>query len=642
MKRTHFLTICMLLFLAFTSNAKNDFQTVQSLKLPFEPSQQKYAHTSDFEYFLCSTKTDMLMFNGLSGKILWQINFDKEMSNKKFANQYWNKFANVVLVFDEDKKSSVAKKYFIDGSTGKLLWESDKYVSDYGQYKLSTGFSNFFDYETNGVLLPTKENVDFVNIRTGEVLWSKKFELDGKAKKFDCYIMKYYDLVRIQNGDETETYLTTKEGKVVTDIEPYFNRKKFISDRAYVAMVTIPEHNMYVALQGASSVGYGLLGVEMAKRKFQLVAYNESNNDVIWAKEYVLPYRVDIYDNTPIIDLYYSDNTIFLMHDEQAIGGGKNANENGLKVIDVKTGDLKWQTRFTTSETKSSGLTKYYQTKFPAPNPYVFENKVYVVNKKENVIECFDLESGTQIWKSDEFPDAQVIPAITVNKDVILLVHGKPTLKNVSISSSKGTTYKREFNAKDKYGLIGYDASTGKALWRADKFKSVKDKFSYVAGAEVIGDKVFVATNKNMHVVNISEGKVETSVPLAASKVGDAWEMEYFPAQNEFIVKCTKGIVKVDDQCKQVQGVLKSTNVMFYSPAVSIPIDDDYEDYFIYTKGDTKKGVMKTFSPVNLRSMTLSGAIDAEILNDKIEHFNYGAEMFFLTDGPNITIYKTK
>ena len=98
----------------------------------------------------------------------------------------------------------------------------------------------------------------------------------------------------------------------------------------------------------------------------------------------------------------------------------------------------------------------------------------------------------------------------------------------------------------------------------------------------------------------------------------------------------------MDDQCKQVLGVLKSTNVMFYSPAVSIPIDDDYEDYFIYTNGDTKKGIMKTFSPVNLNTMTLSGAIDAAILGYKIEHFSYGGEMFFLTDGSKITIYKTK
>ena len=65
------LTFIILLALTSLLSAKNDFKVIQSMSLPFSPSEMKYEHTSDFNYFLCSTKTDMLMVDGIGTKILW-------------------------------------------------------------------------------------------------------------------------------------------------------------------------------------------------------------------------------------------------------------------------------------------------------------------------------------------------------------------------------------------------------------------------------------------------------------------------------------------------------------------------------------------------------------------------------------------
>ncbi len=133
------------------------------------------------------------------------------------------------------------------------MWKSDKYVSDFGKYELSEGFINYYDAETKGVILPTKEKVDFVNVFNGDVIWSKEFDLSGKAKHFDSFIMAYYDLVKVNLGKDDAIYLTTNEGKEVPDIDTYFNKKKYLADRKHSIMINIPEKNMYVLLQGETS-----------------------------------------------------------------------------------------------------------------------------------------------------------------------------------------------------------------------------------------------------------------------------------------------------------------------------------------------------------------------------------------------------
>jgi len=104
MKKLQSLAIFIALFVNLHAA---EFKTLNSLTLPFSPNEIVYDHTPDFNYFLCSNKSDMLMFDGNSGKILWQINFQKETGAKKIANQYLNKSANVILIFEEDLKMTV-------------------------------------------------------------------------------------------------------------------------------------------------------------------------------------------------------------------------------------------------------------------------------------------------------------------------------------------------------------------------------------------------------------------------------------------------------------------------------------------------------------------------------------------------------
>ncbi|HLP03927.1 MAG TPA: PQQ-binding-like beta-propeller repeat protein [Paludibacter sp.] len=658
--------LAFVLFVSMLSFAKPaDFKMVQSVIIPFSPSVFKYDHTPDFGYFLCSTKSDMAMIDGNSGKVLWKINFHKELNDKKFAHQFWNKESNVILVYDEDTRKSIAPKYFIDGKTGSLLWKSDKYVSDFGKYELSEGFRNYYDSKTNGILLPTKENVEFVNVRTGDVIWSKSVDLTGKAKDFNCYIMAYYDLVSINTGKDNSIYLATRTGEEVDNIEEYYDMKKALTSRSRTTVIDIPEKNCYVIMKGKESAFLNILGIlggagtgfQSWKMKFS--AYEMGTNRLLWEREHFIAQACDWITYQPYVRMLYSDGKIFIEHEPNL------KTNSGLTVLDVNTGEKAWECYYTTTEMK--GVLAVTMTPFPAPDPVVYNGKVYVVDKVKNRVICYGLEHGNKIWESKKFPDAQKIPSLMAVDGKIIMSYGAAAKKiqkteqhaqsgqvNVCISyntprvrvvcsGSTTYTYKYIFNNVDKYGIIAYNAETGNIDWSNETIaKAAKDKFGFIATTQYIDGKLYCATDKNLFVLDGASGKVLGSVPVSKEKLGAIWRMTYFDMQKQFIVDCAKGIVKVDAVNAKVLGSLKTPNVAGTPVQELLDADDDYDDYAIFTSGNIKKMQYKQFASVNLEDMTIRGVHSADVLFYDDPHFSVGGEKFFTANGNKLAIYSVK
>ncbi len=632
--------LLLLLFPAAESLAGGpSFRELQKLKLPFTPSTHFYTHTDDFRFFLCSTKSDMLMFDGISGKILWQTNFRKDYKNEKFLNQFWNKDANVVLIYDEDTKKGVAMKYFVDGKTGKILWSSDKYVSDLGQYELSDGFSNYYDPVTNSVLLPTKESVDLVDVNTGKILWSKTITLSGKGKDFDCFIMRYYDLVKIITGKESELYLTTADGKEVKDIDPYFNKKKYMSDRKHAAVIDISDKNMYVIMQGETNkFVYALAGASIPRYKINFRAYNAKTDELLWNKQYTLLFDCSFITLMPYIRMHYEQGLLFVEHDHFMTP------DKGLTVLNPANGEIMWEAQFRTEEIKTSGLTKNLYTAFPAPHPLTKNGKTYVVNKTKNIVSCYDAAKGTKIWDSEKFPDAQKIPVLFATDKLVIMGHGGDAVKDVSIAKSSGPDeQRREYNNKDKYGIIAYNATNGKIVWSNETIaKSAKDKFDYIAGLEMIDGKLYCATDKNFFILDPETGNVEKSVPVAKEKLGDAWKMIYFEKQQKIIVNCEKGIVKIDPLSAKVDGKVETPTMPFILPFNEMKADDYYNDYAVFTSGNAETWKLKEFAAIDLDTMKVRGLEEGDLLFYDPPQFSQGGEMFYKVDANEVRFFSVK
>lgn len=631
-------TSLLLLLLFSASISKGAFKEMHQVKMPFSPTIHVGTHTGDFKYFLCSTRSDMVMIDGTTGKLLWHINFEKEMRNKKFTNQFWNQNSNVILVYDEDSRKSIATKYFIDGKSGKLLWKSDKYVSDFGSYELSDGFTNYYDYETNGVLLPTKESVELTDVSTGRVIWSKAIELSGRARDFDCFIMNYYDLVKIITGKDSEFHLTTKDGKEVKDIEPYFNKQKYLADRKHAKMLQIPEKNMYVIMQGETSKLFKFLGADLPKWKMNFIAYDATTNKEIWRKQHLIVYAFNWLTYEPFVSFFYANDKIFVEHDPNL------TTESGLTVLDIKTGERLWGCNYTTSEIKNVGLTKSMLTAFPAPQPIIDKGFVYVVDKIKNRLMCYNLENGTKIWESERFPDAQKIPTLICTDGVVILGHGAADEKNVRISQSKGSPiYKNEYQSKDNYGIIAYDAKTGKIIWSGKTIgKAAKDKFAFIAGIEYINGKLYCATNKNMFILDPKTGNVVSSLPIAGEKLGDVWGMIYFPDHKKVILNAKNGVIKIDPITAKIEGKVKTPNVSFSPASNYMNANCLFEDYAIFIDGNSVKMDFKKFASIDLLTMTIRGTEDAKLLFYSNPHFSDGADMFYKLDGSNLKFFSMK
>lgn len=640
--------------------AQPAFRQISNVNLSFNPDEFNYAHTDDFKFFLSSSKSDMAMIDGVAGKVLWTLNFSKDLNMKKFKNQFWNKEANVILLYDEDSKKGIADKIFVDGNSGKILWKSNEYVDEFGKYELSDGFSNYYDESTQCVLLPTKTTVDFVEVYTGKVKWSKSFELEGKARHFDCYIMAYYNLVKIQTGEETSIYLTTSEGKEVEDIDLYYNKKKALTEARRATFLEIPERKQYVIMKGKDSKFLNTLGIltgvggSYQAWKMTFSCYESNTDRLIWEKEHMIAQSYDWITNKPYVRMIYQGGKLFIEHEPNL------QTKTGLSVLNIETGELDWEAYYTTTEMK--GLATVTLTPFPAPDPVVYQGKVYVVDKVNNRVCCYDLNNGTKLWQSDKFPDAQKIPNLSAKDGKIILTHGSPAKKikkseaesdycfgystptrRVICQGKKIVTYQYIFNNKDKYGIIAYDANTGKEIWSNETIaKKAKDKFAYIASTRLVNENLYCATDKNFFILNPIDGSVINSLPVSKEKLGKIWGMEYFEDKGFIILNCEKGIIKIDAREARIAGSLKTPNVPGARISELIGADDSWDDYAIYTAGKPEKMKYKQFASIDLNQMKMRGTDEAWILEADVNHFSEGAELFYKAKGKQLSVYSVK
>jgi outer membrane protein assembly factor BamB len=453
--------------------------------------------------------------------------------------------------------------------------------------------------------------------------------------------MSYYDLVKI-TGKDTEIYLTTAEGKEITDIEPYFNKKKYMADRKHAFIIDIPEKNMYVLMQGETNKFLAALsGMSIPRYKMNFRAFNAKTDEKLWNKQYTVLFDCDLITTEPFIRMFYDQGMLFVEHDHF------KTPDKGLTVLNPDNGEIMWEAQFRTEELKSKGLTKLYVTPFPAPHPLTKNGKTYVVNKTKNIVSCYDAAKGTKLWDSQEFPDSQKIPALFATDKLLIMGHGGDAVKTVSITKSSGSAsdydYHKEYNNKDKYGIIAYDAATGKVVWSNETIeKAAKDKFEYIAGLEMIGGKLYCATDKNFFILDPQTGNVEKSVPVAKEKVGDAWKMIYFEKEQKIILNCEKGIVKLDPVAAKVDGKVETPTMPFMLPFKEMKADDHYKDYAVFTDGDAETWKLKEFASIDLDNMKVRGVDEGDLLFYEPSHFSQGGEMFYKVDDEEIRFFSLK
>ena len=623
--------LIILLFITTGVFAGNPpFQEVWKTKVPFSPAIHKFTHNDDLSLILCSTKKILYMINGKTGQKLWEMDIPNTLGVKSAEYQYWSQDAGVIVVFADDKKKSNSFKYFINDRSGQIMWKSDKYVAEKGEYSLKNGLKYSYDASTKTLLLCSDESIEVVKASSGDVVWTKRYAMDGKEKYFDCYYRKYYNLVCVDISKEECIYLDKSNGSDVTDITPYFDFESYISDRENTRnIVQIPEKNMFVTLQFKRSIFFGL-----AKRKMTVSAYEKGTNRLIWTNEISCSFVYDLYStNTyrpiPVVDISYSNGKISLAYE-------------GLSVLDANTGKLLWEAEFEITD-NDFGLSKDEQVLYASPFPVFQDGNAFVFNKDERKLICYDAEKGTQIWESEKSSRTDYIDGLYVYDNVAIVQLGGVALVNTRKTITNGNytyyIYGRGYQLKGDFGLYAYNKKDGKEVWSHKTIKdATKDGFKTIYGSYFYTNKLFVITDKNVLCLNPKDGSSNWQTPVKSLKIGKVWRTHFFEEQNKIVLDCEKGVAVIDASSGKVLQTIKIKNVNSPSPEIG---DDSYSDYFIYTNGKAEK--LKEFGSVNLETGKINGVQKIWNSDAYLENFfSWDGEYFIIPDGSNCSLLKVK
>ena len=379
---------------------------------------------------------------------------------------------------------------------------------------------------------------------------------------------------------------------------------------------------------------------------------------LLWEKEHFIAQSADWITYEPYVRMMYAEGKLFVEHEPNL------KTNSGLTVLDIETGEKSWECNYTTSSLK--GLMTTVMTPFPSPEPVIYNGNVYVVDYFSKKLVSYNLETGAKQWESEKLPTVQKIPNAILSDGVLILPLGAAERKIQKTESAneycfsyhtsrmrvvcsgfgkskKQYTYKYIYDDKDTYGIRAFDSETGKTLWSNQTISKIaKDKFSFIASTQLIGDKLYCATNKNLFVLDPKSGAVISSALVSKEKVGDIWGMTYFKDKNQFVLNCVSGVVKVDAGSGKILGSLKTPNVNGLTVSEMISADDPYNDYAIFSSGNMKKMEYKEFSSVDLDNMKIRGTHAADVLFFDNPHFADGGDRFYTVKGNKFNIYEIK
>ena len=166
-------------------------------------------------------------------------------------------------------------------------------------------------------------------------------------------------------------------------------------------------------------------------------------------------------------------------------------NKETVECLDAKTGKEIWKSDYPTSYRDDFGFDEG-----PRATPAIGESRVITFGA-EGMLSCWNLESGAKVWSVDtkaQFHAGKGFFGVACSP----LLEGNAIIVNIG--------------GKDGAGIVSFDQTTGKVLWRA-----TDDEASYsspVAATVSSRRQVFVITREALVAVNPSDGKITFRYPF--------------------------------------------------------------------------------------------------------------------------------
>jgi hypothetical protein len=444
---------------------RDAFPVVWSAKT--ESTANIYSCTSpNGNYALTTSKKDMALIDGATGKQLWYGKF-KEATNEVVTNSnyqfvLWE--ANTLLVFDSKagKNDRIAGINLADGS---MMWTLEGYQIP--KKTIEDAIAYIPEMKAFAFSLPKKTVM--IDVKEGEVIW------------------------------ETEEF----RGAI--------GRHIYMEDKGEIVMINYMRNGLDLFTAGIQNIN-------------AIAKLDIKTGDVVWktqhqgfgGKKHITKERQG--------ELTIEGDRIFVIYNGIQVfdlASGKNVwsayYNQDIKILKKPSG---------MSGNKISGAT-YDAIADPLITEeavyVVLQEKDKKVRRK--YLQKYDRRSGELLWTSEKINDAKALPRLALVDGVVVAQIGGLVNQQYSAlmktqgygtGGSSGVTWQHvnEYVWVGKFGLRGFDAKTGAEKWDSDKFKGSITKMAMDA------ENVYAASNKFFYSIKAENGAENYQVDFKATKVG--------------------------------------------------------------------------------------------------------------------------
>jgi outer membrane protein assembly factor BamB len=387
-------------------------------------------------YCYASSEKEITVLDTKSGDIKWNKKYSeisKELSKVDEIIPLWE--AHVIFVFD--RKMGKDKMACIDVYTGKLLWITEKY-QDVEEENV------IFIAELNAFGVTTKAAFTMIKAHTGEEMWTtQKFKGIVGAYSYRpsngeivMINMKATALGSLFSGLKNQIVkINTKNGDVIWDQTYRGVVERKILTRERLVSLKVEEEQVFLYLNGIQVFDYS------NGKPIWAAVYDQTPSDVVKNKKPMGATKFGAYGVVakPVVvgnDVYVLDLV--------------NKRNQYLKKYELKTGKLLW----TSPEIKDARaipgiyvagdkvvlqvggqVELQHEVKKREPDgSTTIERTVEMENVKPLNIQCFNAETGVQIWESEKMKKG--LTNLFLSGENIIVCSGK-ALYSMDIKSGK-------------------------------------------------------------------------------------------------------------------------------------------------------------------------------------------------------------
>lgn len=500
-----------------------EFPVSWKSKFSFDPD--RWFFDNNIKYVLGRSSSQAEVLDGTTGKMIWTLNFKSDLSIKELNRATYLEDEGLVLFFNPDDKKKTGEKVVVDLPTGKVLWRADQYAGndadDYFHFAHCFG-----DLTKKGITVVFDNSLKkFVglDVRSGAKKWeSKAYPEMELSKNVMINSIEDTDYVYVIS-DLNILYINVNTGEISETSDNISDNSSGTLSRyrANYVVVKYTDGKTSVKLTGE------MKQISPEKIKMKLEANGEQNWKIEWEGKAVR----QLFNDNPYVKMDVQGGKVFVL--------SKN-----ITVFDIKTGKQLWEAPFDNCDV-SIGL-KAKQELGIAGWPLVSGDAVYYVDlKNDNAIKKVDANTGALIWKTESFQSSDRIPNIMeVNGVLLAQFGGMINVQKFMATSDGGEVRKNENKFDGTFGVRAYDVNSGKMIWNtASLADKLGDKFkTRISTIYASGNKLFVASEKNLFCLDPKTADVIYKTSLAESKIGEMFEVRLSDDLNKFYIFCDNGV----------------------------------------------------------------------------------------------------